>query len=306
MQQTKRLNRSCAWIREKPHPQYIARELAARALTKLKSLITDMNITGNTILITGGNSGIGHALAEALHARGNQVVISGRNEKTLRETVEANPGMKFLRADLSDAQGTRAFADAVKAGFPDLNVLILNAGIMQQENVRENPEAALAIAENTIATNLLTPLRLTAHLLPLLQGQPRASIMTVSSGLAFVPLFLDPTYCATKAAIHSYSQSLRYQLKDTAVEVVELVPPYVATTLQGEAQANDPHAMPLDEFIAETMELIRAQPDATEIVVERIHAQRFAASGEGGAQKYEQFFTGFNDTMAQARAEWDR
>ena len=265
-----------------------------------------MNISNNSILITGGNSGIGRALAEALHARGNRVVISGRNEKTLRETVEANPGMKFLRADLSDAQGTRAFADEVKAGFPDLNVVILNAGIMQQENVSDHPDAALAIAEDTIATNLLAPLRLSAHLLPLLKKQPRATIMTVSSGLAFVPLFLDPTYCATKAAIHSYSQSLRYQLKDTAVEVVELVPPYVATTLQGENQANDPHAMPLDEFIAEVMELIEARPDATEILVKRVHAQRFAGLGEDGAQQYEQFFTGFNDTMAQARADWEQ
>ena len=240
-----------------------------------------MQPTDNTILITGGNSGIGRGLAEAFHALGNQIVICGRSEKSLTETVEANPGMKFLRADLTDAQTTREFAAQISAQFPDLNVLINNAGIMQAEDLANVPLEALQIAEDTIATNLLAPLRLTAHLLPLLQKQPRATLMTVTSGLAFVPLFLDPTYCATKAAIHSYTQSLRYQLKDTNVEVVELVPPYVATTLQGDKQANDPNAMPLDEFIAEAMELIKTQPDATEITVERVQGPTFRRIGRG-------------------------
>ena len=264
-----------------------------------------MKLTDNTILITGGNSGIGRGLAEAFHALGNQVVISGRSEKSLTETVEANPGMKFLQADLTNVHSVGEFAVQVTEQFPHLNVLINNAGIMQPEDVANAPLDALKIAEDTIATNLLAPLRLTAQLLPLLQKQPRATLMTVTSGLAFVPLFLDPTYCATKAAIHSYTQSLRYQLKDTNVAVVELVPPYVATTLQGENQANDPNAMPLDEFIAEAMEIIKTQPNATEILVKRVRAQRFAGLGEDGAQKYEQFFTQFNDTMAKARANWN-
>ena len=263
-----------------------------------------MKITGNTLLITGGNSGIGRALAEAFHARGNQVVIVGRNEETLREVANANTGMKFLQADVSEAQSTLELARRVEAQFPELNVLINNAGIMQQENVRENPADALKIAEKTIDINLLGPIRLTAHLLPLLQKQPDSTLMTVTSGLAYVPLFLDPTYCATKAAIHSYTQSLRYQLKETSVKVVELVPPYVATTLQGDNQANDPNAMPLDEFIAETMNLIEAQPDATEILVQRVQAQRFAGLNDNSTQKYQQFFTQFNDTMAKARANW--
>ena len=263
-----------------------------------------MKITGNTILITGGNSGIGRGLAQAFHQKGNQVVIVGRNEETLRAVAEANAGMKFLQADVSDADSTRELAAQVEAQFPRLNVLINNAGIMQQENVREKPEEALEIAERTVEINLLGPLRLTAHLLPLLQKQPDSTLMTVTSGLAYVPLFLDPTYCATKAAIHSYTQSLRYQLKGTSVQVVELVPPYVATSLQGDRQANDPNAMPLDEFIAETMNLIESQPNATEILVGRVQAQRFAGLSESSTQKYEQFFTQFNDTMAKSRANW--
>ena len=212
--------------------------------------------------------------------------------------------MKFLRADLTDAQTTRAIRRPNHRAVSRSQRSNQQRGHYAAEDLVNAPLEALQIAEDTIATNLLAPLRLTAHLLPLLQKQPRATLMTVTSGLAFVPLFLDPTYCATKAAIHSYTQSLRYQLKDTHVEVVELVPPYVATTLQGDKQANDPNAMPLDEFIAEAMELIKTQPDATEITVERVKAQRFAGLGEDGKAQYDQFFTQFNDNMARARANW--
>ena len=127
-----------------------------------------------------------------------------------------------------------------------------------------------------MATNLLGPLRLTAALLPHLLGQPQATVMTVSSGLAFVPIALAPTYCATKAAIHSWSQTLRYQLRNTNVEVLELAPPYVQTELLGPAQKTDPRAMPLDAFIAEVMTILETKPDATEILVERVKPQRFA------------------------------
>jgi uncharacterized oxidoreductase len=132
-------------------------------------------------------------------------------------------------------------------------------------------------------------------LLPSLRKQPRATIMTVSSGLAFVPFAPTPTYCATKAAIHSYTQSLRYQLKATKVEVIEIIPPYVQTTLTGDQQANDPRAMPLGEFINEVMSILKSQPDAKEICVKRVYPLRFAA--EQGQEKYENFFTQFNDTM---------
>src|SRR5579863_3819177 len=189
-----------------------------------------MQMTRNTILITGGTSGIGRALAEAFHKLGNQVIIAGRRNALLDSVTAANPGMKSAVLDVQDSAKLKAFAAQITGDFPSLNVLINNAGIARPENLNKTP-ADLTDAETIIETNLLAPLRLTASLLPLLKKQPRSTIMMVSSGLAFLPLAMTPTYCATKAAIHSYTQSLRYQLKDTAVEVLELVPPYVATEL---------------------------------------------------------------------------
>jgi uncharacterized oxidoreductase len=253
-----------------------------------------MQMTGNTILITGGGSGIGRGLAAAFHAEGNQVVIAGRRKNLLDETVAQYPGMKAAVLDMDSAQGIQNFAAQLKTDCASLNVVIHNAGIMREEVLTE---AKTADAEAMIATNLLGPIRLTAALLPLLLTKPQAAIMTVSSGLAFVPLALNPTYCATKAAIHSYTESLRYQLQDTSVQVLELIPPYVQTELQGQRQANDPTAMPLKDFIAETMHLLKANPDATEIYVERVKALRFAEANGG----YDAFFKNFNDTLKAAR-----
>jgi uncharacterized oxidoreductase len=232
-----------------------------------------MQLTGNTILITGGGSGIGRALAEALHAEGNHVVIAGRRKKQLDETVAANPGIKSTILDIADASSIRSFVERVSTDFPGLNVVIQNAGIMRHELIEKGE---VADAEAIVTTNLLGPIRLTAALLPQLLKQPHAAILTVSSGLAFVPLVMTPTYCATKAAIHSYTQSLRYQLQNTAIQVIELIPPYVQTELMGPRQALDPNAMPLEEFISETMRLMKAFPDATEICVERVKPLRFA------------------------------
>lgn len=260
-----------------------------------------MQTTDNTLLITGGGSGIGRGLAEAFHRLGNQVIISGRGQKALDEVTAANPGMRSLTVDMTDPASIRTFAARLNGENPALNVVIHNAGIMRAEKLRSmGADDPLADAEATVATNLLGPMRLTTALLPTLLRQPRATVMTVTSGLAFVPLNLTPTYCATKAAIHSYTQSLRYQLKDTAVEVIELVPPYVQTGLMGDRQANDPAAMPLDEFIAEVMELLTTQPHATEICVKRVHPLRFAT--DGGQEKYEQTYQGFNAAMTAARA----
>jgi uncharacterized oxidoreductase len=253
-----------------------------------------MKTKDNTILITGGGSGIGRGLAEAFHRLGNQVIIAGRGQKPLNETTAANPGMKSVTLDVSDPKSIQSFAAQLTKDFPSLNVLINMAGIMQPENLLEKPDD-LSTAEKTITTNLLGPIRLTAALLPSLRKQPRATIMTVSSGLAFVPFAMTPTYCATKAAIHSYTQSLRYQLKATKIEVIELIPPYVQTTLMGDQQADDPRAMPLDEFIAEVMSILKSQPDAKEICVQKVYPLRFAA--EHGQQTYEEFFEQFNDSM---------
>jgi len=251
-----------------------------------------MQTTGNTILITGGGSGIGRGLAEAFHALGNTVIIAGRRQSALDETASAHPGMVALSFDVENRESIHGFAAKVAAANPALNVLINNAGIMRPENLRERGD--LVDAEAMVTTNLLGPIRLTGALLPQLRKQKRATIMNVSSGLAFVPLAMTPTYCATKAAIHSYTQSLRYQLKDTSVDVLELIPPYVQTELLGAHQLSDPRAMPLNDFIASVMTILKT--DAPEICVEQVKPLRHAeASGS-----FDAFFKSFNDAMSAA------
>jgi uncharacterized oxidoreductase len=234
-----------------------------------------MNSTGNTILVTGGGSGIGRGLAEELQKQGNHVIIAGRRRSVLDETTAANPGMSSMVFDIEQASGIRSFVPELLTQFPSLNVVINNAGIMRPEKLLEQPED-LADAEAIITTNLLGPIRLIAALLPHFKQQPSATIINVSSGLAFVPLAVTPTYCATKAAIHSYSQSLREQLKATHIEVLEIIPPYVQTDLMG--GATDPRAMPLKDFIAETIALLTSQPTPSEIATERVKFLSQAAS----------------------------
>ena len=254
-----------------------------------------MNINGkNTILITGGGSGIGRGLAEAFHKLGNTVIIAGRRKATLDAVIDENPGILSEVVDVQDTDKLKDFAAEMVAKYSKLNVLINMAGIMKPENLNE--AADYNAMDTTIATNLTAPLHLTAALLPHLKQQPEATIMTVTSGLAFTPLALTPTYCATKAAIHSWSLSLRYQLKDTAVRVLELAPPYVQTELMGEHQANDPRAMPLADFIAEVMQILATQPGANEILVKRVYPLRFA--GDMNAEKFNGFFEQFNAAMA--------
>jgi len=253
-----------------------------------------MKTTGNTILITGGGSGIGRGLAEAFHALGNRVIIAGRRKQALDETTAANPGMASLALDIEDPANIRSFAAQVAAKYPVLNVLINNAGIMRPEKLQAQQDD-LADAESTVATNLQGPIRLIAALLPVLRKQPQATIMNVSSGLAFVPMSPTPTYCATKAAIHSYTQSLRYQLQGSTIEVLELIPPYVATELMSGA-SSDPRAMPLDKFVAEVMDILKTQPAAAEICVEYVKPLRFAA--ESG--HYDAVFQGLNEAMKSA------
>jgi uncharacterized oxidoreductase len=234
-----------------------------------------MNISGNTILITGGGSGIGRALAEALHARGNQVIITGRRESPLVKAAAANPGMAWAVLDIAEPAAIRDFAAKVVHDHPTLNVVVNNAGIMLTEDLKAEP-FDLDVVEDTITTNLLGPIRLTAALLPQLRAQPASTVMTVSSGLAFIPLAATPTYNATKAAIHSWSQSLRHQLRDTSVEVLELAPPAVATDLMP-GHAENPNSMPLADYIAEVLSLIERQDTPRgEILVERVKPLRFA------------------------------
>ncbi len=245
-----------------------------------------MKTSGNTILITGGGSGIGRAMAEAFHKLGNRVIIAGRRRAALDAVTAANAGMVSAELDVENEEAIKAFAARIAAEHPGLNVLINNAGIMQPEDVTAGDTAT---AEATITTNLLGPIRLIAALLPHLTKQADPAIVNVTSGLAFVPLAATPTYSATKAALRSYTQSLRHQLKG-AVEVIELAPPYVQTELMGEHQASDPNAMPLGEFISETMANFAATPTPADNQGERV---KFLSEAERRGD-YAQVFAALN------------
>ena len=251
-----------------------------------------MQLTGNTVLVTGGGTGIGRGLAEALHRLGNQVIIAGRRVEALKAVAEANPGIRHLSLDQGDPADIRRFAIELSDNHPELNVLVNNAGIQRVEDITSGGPGS---AELSVAINLLGPIRLTAALLQTLLGKPHAAILNVTSGLAFMPSAITPTYCATKAALHSYTQSLRYQLRETPVQVIEIIPPQVQTALQGE-RGFDPRAMPLDEFITETMTLLQTQPEADEIVVER--AKRFRFAERDGT--YGDIYPTFNEAMTAA------
>jgi uncharacterized oxidoreductase len=233
-----------------------------------------MNITGNTIFIPGSTSGIGLALALELHARGNTVIVGGRRVELLERIAAEHPGIDTVQIDTADAASIASAAQQVLETRPDLNVLVTMAGIMRAEDWRK-PEAFLASAESVVTTNVLGPIRLLAAFVEHLQAQPDATIVTVSSGLAFAPLEATPSYNASKAAIHMLSESIRLQLGDTTVKVVELEPPAVRTALMPGHETSE-SAMPLDEFTAEVLDLLETRPDAKEIQVERVKFLRYA------------------------------
>ena len=251
-----------------------------------------MKLSGNTIFITGGGSGIGRGLAEALHGRGNEVIISGRRRAVLEETTKANPGMQSVELDIEDPASVTAVARELMATYPKLNVLINNAGIMKPDGVAGAVDDALVMS--LVTTNLLGPIRMTSALIEHLKAKDKATVINVTSGLAFVPLAMTATYCATKAATHSYTQSLRYALKGSSVRVLELAPPYVQTELMGSHQASDPRAMPLKEFIDETIEVLGTDTD--EVLVERVKPMRNNPGPNEAA-----FVNQMNDMMSQDR-----
>jgi len=242
-----------------------------------------MKTSGNTILVTGGGSGIGRKLARRWAEAGNEVIVAGRREDALRETIGDRQGMTFYAVDVEDAAKLQDFVQRLLAEHPRLNVLVNNAGIMRQEDPRAKRD--LSDAEATITTNLLGPIRLIDTLVDHLSAQPDAVIVNVTSGLATVPQPLFATYSATKAALHSYTISLRNRLKDK-VEVIELVPPGVQTDLTP-GQATRPGYMPLGEFIDEVMDLFAQQPTPGEILVERVKAFRFAEKDGSVEEKAE-------------------
>jgi uncharacterized oxidoreductase len=214
----------------------------------------------NTILVTGGGGGIGRGLAEAFHKLGNRVIIGGRREAVLKDACAANPGMSSVVLDISNSASIQAAAQSVLSKFPDLNCIINNAGLQRVHDFSATVDEHGMVEE--IETNLLGLMRMCAAFIPHLKSRPEATLINISSGLAFVPLARVPVYCATKAAVHSFCVSLRHQLKHTTVKVVELIPPWVDTNLdKGRRRAAGPAPMPLPQFISEAMEGLSGDTD---------------------------------------------
>ena len=252
-----------------------------------------MKSSGNTILITGGGSGIGAALAHRFHDAGNVVIIAGRRQDALDATAAGRPNIHTMTLDVESAEGVADFAARVLASFPALNVLINNAGIMRFEALDHARD--LSDAEATITTNLLGPIRLTNALIDHLVAQPDSAIVNVTSGLAFVPLVDTPTYNATKAAIHSYTIAMRDALAGK-VEVIELAPPAVQTGLTPGQESREGY-QPLDEFADEVMALFAQQPTPPEILVQRVAFLR-NAEREG---RFDETFQQLNQFARQVR-----
>jgi uncharacterized oxidoreductase len=247
-----------------------------------------MQLTDNTIFITGSTSGIGRALAEAFHAKGNQVIVAGRRQALIDEVIGANPGMAGIRLDISDPASIEAAASELLARFPKLNVLINNAGIMPFDDASKPIDDAAS--QQIVSTNLLGPIRMSSALVEHLKAQPRSVIINNTSVLAYVPLAGNAVYSASKTALHSFTMSQRFMLRDTSVRVQEIAPPWVDTDLVG--KSGDPRAMPLDAFIAETMEKLAG--DDEEIIVDAIKAFR----DNPGASEHA-VFNGFNAAMIE-------
>jgi uncharacterized oxidoreductase len=245
-----------------------------------------MILTGNTIFITGGGSGIGRALAEELHGRGNRVIISGRRKGHLDEVARVNPGIETVALDIQDPASIAAAAALVTSKYPDLNVLINNAGVMHHDDPSAPMDEDLLVS--TVTTNLLGPIRMTSALIAHLKARKSATIINVSSGLAFVPLAGASVYSSTKAAIHSYTMSLRYRLRGTSVRVLEIAPPWVQTDLLN--SKSEPRAMPLAAFIEETVAVLGS--DAEEVLVNRVRVLR---NNPGPAEAA--FVTQFNEML---------
>lgn len=210
-----------------------------------------MNLHNNIILITGGTSGIGYALAKQLMERGNTVIITGRSPERLAAASHSLPGVHTFECDQSRPESISKMCETLIRHFPKLNVLINNAGIGHKRNLNDTVNSIddLEELDIEIRSNLIGPIQMISQLLPQLKRQPQAMIVNVTSGLAFVPMPLKPIYCATKAAMHSYTQSLRVQLKHSSIQVIELAPPATDTDFnKGQEEMNMSMLMNVDKL----------------------------------------------------------
>lgn len=235
-----------------------------------------MKMTGSTILITGGTSGIGLALALAFQQCGNSVIITGRRQRLLDEIIASQPSLNGMLLDVDDPKSVQQFGGEIRERFPELNILVANAGISRTEDLTADSWKA-DDAQAIVETNILGVLRVTEVALPIIKRNANAAIIVTGSALAFVPRADFPTYSASKAFLHSWLQSLRHRLRSVPVEVLELAPPYVRTAITGPQQASDPRAMPVDDYVAEVMKLLGSENyPRGEILLERDHARRWA------------------------------
>jgi uncharacterized oxidoreductase len=256
-----------------------------------------MRLKGNTIFITGGGSGIGRGLAEAFHKLGNKVIIAGRRRGRLDAVVAANPGMTAFELDIADPASIDSAAKRLISEYPDVNVLINNAGIMQPDRAAGKIDDALLL--ETININLIGPIRMTSALIEHLKKQDGAVVAYTSSVLGFVPLALTAVYSATKAALHSYVLSQRFMLRDSKIRVLEIVPPWVRTELMNSQDAEQ--AMPISQFTSEAIRVLGT--DADEIVIDAAKAMR----GNVGTAEHA-FVSSFNErrlSIFSESSEWD-
>jgi len=216
-----------------------------------------MKLQGNTILLTGGSAGIGLALAKEFVALGNKVIVTGRNADKLEAARSEVPALETIQSDAADPEAVSALAAQVQERFPEMNVLVNNAGVFIPRN-HTGPTEDLVGLTAELDINLAGPIRMVSVFINQLKAN-RGTIVNVSSGLAFVPIQLSPVYCATKAALHSYTVTLRQQLKREGVEVVELMPPAVHTDLTaGMPEDGDFKIITTEQLVKETFKGLRA------------------------------------------------
>lgn len=215
-----------------------------------------MKLSSNTVLITGGATGIGFAFAKAFKEAGSEVIICGRRENRLKEAAAKLPGIQTVVCDVASAEQRINLAEWTFANYPELNILINNAGVQKSLNL-DDPMDVNRRANEEVQINFVAPVHLSSLFIPLLKNKNNAAIINVSSGLAFAPLAMYPVYSATKAAIHSFSLSLRHRLMPTGIKVFEIAPPLVQTELKEPADNGFPqmnaNGIPIESFIVEAM-----------------------------------------------------